>query len=726
MSRKKKHGPPDNKRGVRLVGWSADQVASCRPDAEPQSIATALATLAAATIGGSAAYAASGDLDPSFGNVGRQQAFDSSVTLWSVELQDDDKILFAGGDDVCSYFYSGPSCDLVDLTARLLPNGSPDAGFAAAVLDATIVYDAALQGDGKLVAVGTARQPDGAHKMVVFRLRSDGSLDPAFGTGGMVVLSDGTASSEGGYSVLVESDGHIVLAGVRGSGLVVARLDATGTLDTTFGTSGYAALTGSPFGGGYPTRVAAAPGGGYRVMLHKDSASGARCHVMALTQSGAVDASFGDDGSAPAPAPASVIDRVSCSALAIQPDGALVLGGTMDSAPYLGRALASGINDATFDPGNAIEALTDVTALAFGTAGRLYVAGQGSGLTGATVVRLMADGTLDSLFGSDGRTRFQVEQSRFLSPIVRDMKLSPDGSLVLAGAAPTYRSGSPFVARLLGDNAGGSPGVLSIDPDHVVATETSGEAIVHVERIGGSAGAVSVSYLTNDYGGATDGTDYTGVSGQLHWADGDTEPKEVVVPLLTDAVGETAELFEFAIESPRGGAGLGVTGTDVEIAGLHYPAGAVSFVDFPPLIGEGSLINLSVGREEYAGGAVSVTLRISGGTATVGTDVATTPSSDQWTDVVFSWADGDFNAKTVTVAALTDKQHEDTETVEFELINPSGGVHLGTQSKVTTSITDTTPRDSGGGSFGWLGVLLAGLAGLLRGIRPARSTNRMS
>jgi len=275
-----------------------------------------------------------------------------------------------------------------------------------------------------------------------------------------------------------------------------------------------------------------------------------------------------------------------------------------------------------------------------------------------------------------------------------------------------------LVARLLGDNAGGSPGVLSIDPNHVVATETSREAIVHVERIGGSAGAVSVSYLTNDYGGATDGTDYTGVSGQLHWADGDTEPKEVVVPLLTDAVDETAESFELAISAPQGGAGMGVTGTDVEIASSSYPAGSVNFAGYPPSIGEGSLINLYVAREEYAVGTVSVTLRISGGTASIGTDVSSTPSSNQWTDVVLSWADGDFDQKAVTVAALTDKQHEDTETVEFELINPTGGVHLGTQSKVTTSITDTTPRDSGGGSFGWLGVLLAGLAGLLRGIRP--------
>ena len=141
-----------------------------------------------------------------------------------------------------------------------------------------------MQSDGKVIGVGTARQPDGRKKLLVFRLRPDGSLDPDFGLGGLVIISDGSTSREAGYSVVVDPDGRIVVAGERAGKLLVARLLANGALDAGFGSGGI--YVGRDVSGS-SVRIARAPAGGYRVIGHFP-AGGMRwdCSVFGLTDAG--------------------------------------------------------------------------------------------------------------------------------------------------------------------------------------------------------------------------------------------------------------------------------------------------------------------------------------------------------------------------------------------------------------------------------------------------------
>ena len=174
---------------VRLVGWQAGEDAPAIDTTTPtighrlaHGIASATA-FAATGLLGPAALAAPGDLDPSFADVGRRSDPNLDGPLWSLDVQDNDAILFAGTAEYCYW-----GCDFYDFTGRLLPNGTIDAGFAAAALDGTAVYDTALQGDGKVVGVGSLGSP--ASRLQVYRMLPNGSLDAGFGVGGRVVVSD--------------------------------------------------------------------------------------------------------------------------------------------------------------------------------------------------------------------------------------------------------------------------------------------------------------------------------------------------------------------------------------------------------------------------------------------------------------------------------------------------------------------------------------------------------
>jgi len=689
------------------------------------------AAAAMASMTGAPAIAAPGDLDPSFGDVGRQSSIaipSYGSSLWSVDVQGDDSVLFGGGGE---YEYWGYYEDY--FVGRLLPNGTPDASFAAAALKDTAVYDTTLQSDGKVIGVGTARKPDGRMKLVVFRLRPDGALDPDFGLGGLVIISDGSTSREAGYSVVVDPDGRIVVAGERNSSLLVARLLANGTLDAGFGSGG---IYLGAYNYSRNPRIAPALGGGYRITTYLDGGMGSDCSVVGLTAAGVLDAAFGIGGYATPPSPSA--GSLFCTSLAVQSDGRILLGGVdADADGYVGRLLPNG----AIDPGFAATVVTgrfkSVTAVATGAAGSIYVTGNDrAGFSGALVVRLLADGTLDTLFGRDGATSVDLKTRRASFPSITDMKVVDNEGLVVGGNASSYGSGSSaFVARLLG-SAGGGPGVLSMNQERFLGTEQGAQAVLTIRRTGGSQGAVAVTYATRDFPAppaagseyapgehATSGADYIVTTGRLTWADGDVAEREIVVPIASDANAELPEFFEVVLESPEGGAGLGAYGADVEIAGASYPVGDLTIVATTPAVSEGEQAGFYVSRNYYGQGAVSVTVRVAaGGSATPGQDFSNSGSKD-WQDVVLTWADGETGVKYLPVAIASDGIAEETEVFTLELVSPTGGAALGkaTQAAVQIKVPPPPPPppaasggSGGGGGFGWLGVMLLGLGGALR------------
>ena len=210
---------------------------------------------------------------------------------------------------------------------------------------------------------------------------------------------------------------------------------------------------------------------------------------------------------------------------------------------------------------------------------------------------------------------------------------------------------------------------------------------------------------------ATAGADFGAVTGQLTWADGDDSDKVITVPVLTDSgPAERSEEFSVRLAAPGGGVGLATRTARVTILGDSHPAGLLSLTATASVTEAGS-IGVFVNRQDYGAGAVSVELTI-GGTAIIGEDF----SLPQQT-YVFSWTDGDMNAKTLWIPMINDRRKEAEETITLSLSKPTGGALIGTPSSATVRVLDDDDSGGGGGGGGHAGglfALLSGLAGVLR------------
>ena len=101
-----------------------------------------------------------------------------------------------------------------------------------------------VQPDGKLVLAGTFAIPSGRFfsvaDILLARFEPDGSLDPSFGAGG-VVLSDFGGAEYPIYALAVQPDGRLVVSSSvpsSGSTFTLVRYLPDGSLDSTFGRGG--------------------------------------------------------------------------------------------------------------------------------------------------------------------------------------------------------------------------------------------------------------------------------------------------------------------------------------------------------------------------------------------------------------------------------------------------------------------------------------------------------
>ena len=124
------------------------------------------------------------------------------------------------------------------------------------------------------------------------------------------------------------------------------------------------------------------------------------------------------------------------------------------------------------------------------------------------------------------------------------------------------------------------PGVLGFAAASFTVTQNAGSVTITVSRTGGFNGAVSVAYTTSN-STATAGADYTAVSGTLNWADMDSSPRNITVPISSASPFNGGRVFTLALSAPTGGASPGSISSDaVTITGAWITPSSYAQFDF--------------------------------------------------------------------------------------------------------------------------------------------------
>jgi uncharacterized delta-60 repeat protein len=311
--------------------------------------------------------------------------------------------------------------------------------------------DLAVQSDGKIVIVGTVSNRDA---FGVYRYQTDGSLDSSFGSGGVVTTVVGAGQCEAS-GVALQPDGKIVVVGTGGtwgdSSLTVARYDVGGALDTSFGDGGIVTLTvGSEYNWGSDV-VIQSDG---KILVSGSSVLATYDFVLARYDThGNLDAGFGGTGVITTDLTG---DEDFANALALQPDGKIVVVGRGDTGDY-DFAVARYETDGDLDPAFGSGGITvthvsgasdDVYDVVVQPDGKIVVVGT-AGYADLAIVRYNADGSLDTTFSGDGIDTIDVYGSGDVGEAVA---LLPGGKIVVAGY--TYSGTEDILVVCY--NAGGS------------------------------------------------------------------------------------------------------------------------------------------------------------------------------------------------------------------------------------------------------------------------------
>jgi uncharacterized delta-60 repeat protein len=427
-----------------------------------------------------ARYNPNGDLDGTFGVQGTQITSFSGyegASASAVALQADGDITAAGG--AANGFHDDVAIATYDVQGAPDQDGYPVQKFVAYYADdgATYFFASDVQPDGKLVSAG--RVWNGLnYDMVVARFNLDGTPDASFGTGGstrvdLAAIQQGTGDEQA-TALAIQADGKIVISGsffgfIVGGGLAVARLNANGTLDATFGTGGLVDLD-----------------------------------LPGIFEEG--------------------------NAALIQPDGKIVIAGSTNLVDFdflLCRLNPNGTLDNTFGTGGVVTTDWGYQDMVFGLAlqpdGKLVATGNtclknSFDAFDFNTARYNANGTLDAGFGTGGRVTTDFGGGVDFAQAVA---LQSNGGLFVAGGGPIGNDYQLGLARYgttgapdltFGSNGLATLGFLGYDIGMAVALQNDAKILVagFTDGLGGDAGPVDIALARFKSNGTPDAAFGTG------------------------------------------------------------------------------------------------------------------------------------------------------------------------------------------------------------------------
>lgn len=266
-------------------------------------------------------------------------------------------------------------------------------------------YSVAIQNDGKLVVAGYARDVFGSY-MALTRYLPNGALDLSFDLDG-IVTTDISPNDDVAYDVAIQIDGKIVVCGsseqsVTDPQVTVVRYWPNGTLDSTFDGDGIAIAYENP------------------------------------------------------------LDQGVGSSLILQPDGKILVAGSMQGKFTVIRYLSTGQLDTTFNSNGILHTtfyngFNDAQQINLQADGKIIVSGRAQdisgGQSGMVIVRYDTLGNLDTSFNHTGRLPV-IGTSSILK--LNSLLIQADQKIVLAGSFFSGNHNLVIVHRFLPD---GSPDV---------------------------------------------------------------------------------------------------------------------------------------------------------------------------------------------------------------------------------------------------------------------------
>lgn len=297
-------------------------------------------------------------------------------------------------------------------------------------VDTDQAIGSAVQADGKIILVGVAQSDaDGNYDFAVTRLNADGSLDTTFGTNGKKVIafdlggldSNGnpTLDTDAATSVAIQADGKIVVGGYAQRGL--------GNFDFA---------------------------------------------VVRLNTDGSLDTTFSSDGKATVAFDLGGAGDDRATGIAIQGDGKIVLVGYAQKASLgdndiaIARLKTDGSLDTGFTgDGRKIIGFNNNGAgddrgagIAIQPNGSIVVVGYaqagGTGNDDFAVARVTPNGAMDKSFSSDGKKTIAFNLGGSGADRATSVALQADGGIVIAGLAESSLGDTDFaVTRVKANGA---------------------------------------------------------------------------------------------------------------------------------------------------------------------------------------------------------------------------------------------------------------------------------
>ncbi|MBM3273347.1 hypothetical protein FJY94_08965, partial [Candidatus Kaiserbacteria bacterium] len=377
-----------------------------------------------------------------------------------------------------------------------------------------------VQADGKILVAGYTDIGQKNYDFAVVRYNSDGTLDTSFGTSGKVTTAIGTGHDYGNSvtvqvdgKILVAGDAHIGFNFLSDFALV--RYNSDGTLDTSFGTGGKV-TTAIGTGDGYFS----ADDNGYSVTVQADgkilvagSAENGSNFDFALVRynsNGSLDTSFSGDGKVTT----AIIGNSSDygQSVTVQADGKILVAGSGNGDFAVVRYNSDGSLDTSFSGdgkvttaiiGNSSDYGQSVTVQADG---KILVAGSVSNGSNNdfAVVRYNSDGSLDTSFDSDGKVTTAIGTGYDYG---NSVTVQADGKILVVGYYINASGNSEF-ALVRYNNYGSLDQTFSLDQS--LGYSTSPIVVRYTENgsatsVGSGLGVFSDPELDaqGHYGGAT-------------------------------------------------------------------------------------------------------------------------------------------------------------------------------------------------------------------------------